>query len=138
MRLRFFVLSAPLVLIACSASGGSEPTAPGSPSPTPAAAASLNPGLVPADLFNQIVSDAATKAGVDASALTVVQASAVTWSDGSLGCPQPGMSYTQALVSGYRVILESGGTQYDYHASNRGNFVLCPASRAKDPIDDGT
>jgi hypothetical protein len=46
--------------------------------------------------------------------------------------------YTQALVPGYRVILEAGGTQYDYHAGNRGSFVLCPANRSRDPIDDGT
>ena len=88
-------------------------------------------------MFAAIVEDAAGRADVDASAITVVEAAAVTWSDGSLGCPEPGMMYTQALVDGYRVVLEADGTQYDYHASQR-NFSLCPPDRAKPPIDDGT
>jgi hypothetical protein len=30
------------------------------------------------------------------------------WNDGSLGCPEPGMMYTQALVNGYWLIIEAG------------------------------
>src|SRR6478736_10103966 len=119
MRLLVLFLSAPLMLLACSAAGGSEP--PDSPSPTSAASAgALDPGSVPPDLFNQIVADAATQAGVEPSALTLVAAHSVTWSDGSTGCPQPGVMYTQALVDGYRVILAANGRQYDYHVGNRG------------------
>ena len=29
----------------------------------------------------------------------------MTWTDGSLGCPQKGMSYTQALVEGELLLL---------------------------------
>jgi hypothetical protein len=134
-------LSAPLVLLACSAAGGSEPPASSPPTPTasssPTSTASSgapDAGPVPPDLFNQIVADAARQAGVDPSALTVIEAQAVTWSDGSIGCPQPGVMYTQSLVEGYRVILEADGKQYDYHVGNRDNFILCPANRAKPPI----
>ena len=42
--------------------------------------------------------------------LKVLSAEAVTWSDGSLGCPEPGMMYTQALVPGYRVQIRGGRT----------------------------
>jgi hypothetical protein len=133
MRLLVLFLSAPLVLMACSAAGGSE--ASSSSSPTSAASSgALDPGPVPPDLFNQIVADAATQSGVDASALTLVAAQAVTWSDGSTGCPQPGVMYTQALVDGYRVILAANGKQYDYHVGNRGNFILCPPNRARPPV----
>jgi hypothetical protein len=137
MRLLSLLLSAPLVLLACSAAGGSEPPASSSApsSPTPAASSgALDPGPVPPDLFSQILTDAATQAGVDSSALTLVAAQAVTWSDGSIGCPQPGVMYTQSLVDGYRVILAANGQQFDYHVGNRGSFVLCPAKRAKPPI----
>ena len=48
------------------------------------------------------------------------------------------MSYTQALVPGYRVIFEAAGNQYDYHVGQRGQFILCPPNRSKDPVDDGT
>jgi hypothetical protein len=57
----------------------------------------------------------------------------VTWSDGSLGCPKPGMLYTQALVPGYRVKLKVGSEVWDYHASERGGVVLCPPGLAREP-----
>ena len=37
--------------------------------------------------------DAERRTGVARSELTVISAEAVTWADGSLGCPEPGMSY---------------------------------------------
>jgi hypothetical protein len=40
----------------------------------------------------------------------VVQAEAVTWPDGALGCPEPGIVYTQALVPGYWVVVEAEET----------------------------
>ncbi|WP_133541225.1 hypothetical protein [Microbacterium sp. BK668] len=59
-----------------------------------------------------IVQDLAGR-GVTATP-TLVEATAVTWPDGSLGCPRPGFSYTQAIVEGLRVIVEAGGATYDY------------------------
>jgi hypothetical protein len=144
MRFVFLALSAPVVLLACAAGGGSgggSPSPEQSPStqlPSSQSPGALDPGPVPVELFDQIVADAAAKAGVDPSTLTVVSAAAVTWSDGSIGCPAPGMSYTQALVPGYRVLLEANGQQYDYHVGQRGQFILCPPNRSKDPVDDGT
>lgn len=51
----------------------------------------------------------------------------VTWSDGSLGCPQPGLAYTQALVPGWRVLVIEGSRETVYHASRRGQWLLCLA-----------
>ena len=48
----------------------------------------------------------------------VVSAEAVTWNDGSLGCPEAGQAYTQALVEGYQVILEVDGERYDYRVGS--------------------
>ncbi len=78
--------------------------------------------------------DAARRTGVAAESLALVSAESVTWSDGSLGCPQPGMAYTQALVPGYRVRLRGPAGEMDYHASTRGALVLCPAGRAVEPL----
>ncbi|MCZ8131178.1 MAG: hypothetical protein O9284_07720 [Steroidobacteraceae bacterium] len=50
---------------------------------------------------------------------------AVTWPDGSLGCPEPGMAYAMALVPGYRVILRFEAREYACHASARGGFKCC-------------
>jgi hypothetical protein len=78
--------------------------------------------------------DAARRTGVAAESLALISAEGVTWSDGSLGCPQPGMMYTQALVPGYRIRLRGPTGEMDYHASARGALVLCPAGRAVDPL----
>jgi hypothetical protein len=47
------------------------------------------------------------------------------WPDGSLGCPQPGMLYTQVLTPGYQVVVEAGGEEYDYRMGRTGTFRLC-------------
>jgi hypothetical protein len=83
------------------------------------------------------LADASRRTGLATDALLVTSAEAVTWSDGSLGCPQPGMMYTQALVPGYRVRLRGPSGEMDYHASTRGALVLCPPGRAT-PAVPGT
>lgn len=80
------------------------------------------------------LADAAGQLGVDRSKLSVVQAEMVTWRDGSLGCPQPGMQYTDALVPGFRVRIRAGEQVLDYHASSRGGLMLCPEGRAVEPL----
>jgi hypothetical protein len=57
--------------------------------------------------------------------VVLVRAEQVTWSDGSLGCPQPGTMYTQALVPGFRVIAKSPSGELVYHSDVRGNVVTC-------------
>jgi hypothetical protein len=51
------------------------------------------------------------------------------WSDGALGCPEPGQAYTQAIVDGYQVIIDHNGQSFDYHASASGFFKLCTGFR---------
>lgn len=80
------------------------------------------------------LADAARRTGMDLANLKLVSAEAVTWSDGSLGCAEPGMSYTQALVPGYRVIIKAGDETLDYHASHRGQLFVCQPQRAIDPL----
>jgi hypothetical protein len=80
--------------------------------------------------------DAAQRLGVPAASLELAGAESVTWPDGSLGCPRPGMAYTQALVPGYRIRLRAQGQVLDYRARRGGAPVLCPASRSIDPLPD--
>jgi hypothetical protein len=113
--------------------GGSGPVAPAD-RPTasvPGRLATLPPsgapvnGEVPERVLAAILEDAARRTGADPATATILRAEAVTWSDGSLGCPEPGMFYTQALVDGYWVVLELGGTTLDYRVGARGAFRLC-------------
>jgi hypothetical protein len=83
-------------------------------------------GEVPADLLDRIIADVLQRTGAQQDAVTVVRAEAVTWPDGSLGCPQPGMAYLQVLIEGYWVVLQVGDAQYDYRVDDRGRFSLCP------------
>jgi len=69
--------------------------------------------------------DLTKRLGVDPAQVTVVSSAEVTWRDGSLGCPEPGMYYTQALVPGTRTILEVGGKQYHYHSGGQRAPFLC-------------
>ena len=73
------------------------------------------------------VDDLAGRLGISAADVTVVDARAVTWGDGSLGCPQPGMMYTQVLVDGTLVVLKAGGQQYEYHGGDP--LFLCENPR---------
>jgi hypothetical protein len=43
--------------------------------------------------------------GVDEQSITLDEVVAVDWRDASLGCPEPGRSYAQIIMSGYRVTL---------------------------------
>ena len=74
----------------------------------------------PAEMIEAALADAANRSTTAKAEITVVSAEAVTWPDGSLGCPQPGMMYTQALVSGYRIVLRAGDTVLNYHSAARG------------------
>ena len=109
--------------------GGREkrltPALPSSVESIPALEPILVTSQVPAELLDAILEDAEARMGITAGGISIVQAEAVVWSDGSLGCPKPGMMYTQALVPGYRVVLRAGDEILDYHASERGTFVLC-------------
>jgi hypothetical protein len=90
---------------------------PAAPNPPP-------DGPVSAD-ETQAVADLAARLGVEPATITTVAVEAVTWRDGAIGCPQPGMNYTQALVEGVRVILEVGGKRYQYHAGGARPLFLC-------------
>jgi len=88
----------------------------------------------PADMIEAALTDAANRSTIAQADIKVVSAEPVTWPDGSLGCPQPGMMYTQALVPGYRIVLQAGEQTLNYHAMSRGRPVFCPASRVSAPV----
>ena len=77
--------------------------------------------------------DLADRIGVAADVITVKDARSVQWGSGAMGCPKPGMNYTQALVPGIRLLLEANGTIYYYHGSMGKSLFYCPAERAKAP-----
>ena len=84
-------------------------------------------------MLDRIRADAAQRAGVTPDKVKIVTVEAVTWADGSLGCPEPGMMYSQALVRGNRVMVEAAGKTLLYHTGPQSTFVHCPPERARPP-----
>jgi len=104
----------------------------------PIATGRSNMGATPQDLsidqqIQDAIADLAGRAGVAANAITVKEARAVQWGSGAMGCPKPGMNYTQALVPGVRLLLDVDGTIHYYHGSRRASLFYCPAERAQAP-----
>ncbi len=63
--------------------------------------------------------------GVAADSLNVVSATAMTWSDTSLGCPQPDKGYAQVITPGHLVLIrDSEGTEHTVHTDQDGSFVI--------------
>lgn len=97
------------------------------------------PGDVPLEALREAVLADAAALWPDADRAGLkVQAEAVTWPDGSLGCAQPGQFYTQALVPGWRLRVSDGRRELLYHASRRGAWVQCPTTRAAPPAPGST
>lgn len=101
------------------------PAATGSPAMLPALPAGMNVGEVPKDLALVAVSDLVQRTGAAPNTISVVSGEAVEWPDGAVGCPKPGMMYPQVITPGYKLVLAVSGREYNYHASERGQFFLC-------------
>ncbi len=86
----------------------------------------MSPGTseVPASVLDPILADASAKTGVPVSELVVREARLVTWPDAGLGCPEPGMVYTQVQVDGFKVVVVAGMRVLDYRGGN-GRWRLC-------------
>jgi hypothetical protein len=133
MHARIALLAAAAIVVV----GCSSATAPSreAPSPTPASvapslvpqeSASMEPGAIqlPASIIDPVVADIAKTAGVPVDQVVVISAESMTFPDGSLGCPQPGMAYTQILVDGYQIVAKVNGVLYDYRGSGT-SFQRC-------------
>jgi hypothetical protein len=130
MRFRAAILTVPtvlVVLLACcgpAATGAIPVQAPGGTPGAPSAATEeqMTSGVASSDdvapdlpAVAAARADFAASLGIAPDQVTVASVEEVTWSDGSLGCPQPGQAYVQVLTPGYRVVLEAEGQQAEYH-----------------------
>lgn len=129
------ILLGAVFVVACGQSAEGPVSSDGNPTTTPGSQTSTTVARYDAALMTVAESaraDLANRFDVEESSVQVAVAEFVTWSDGSLGCPQPGMFYTQALVDGSRVVLEHGGRFFAYHAGVDEKPFLCESE-----ADDG-
>lgn len=104
----------------------SRPLAPVTPiTSLPTTTVTPTSGEVPNGFVAEIVADASRRSGVTIDEMTVVVAEVVQWNDGSLGCPEPGVLYTQAIVDGFRIVVETPDEEFDYRTSGTDFFIVC-------------
>ena len=89
--------------------------------------------IVLARLIERAMDELVEATGAAAGEITVAGTEEVEWSDTSLGCPEPDTMYAQVITPGYRIVLEVGGSTYDYRAGvdPEGPLVQC-SQEAKD------
>jgi hypothetical protein len=76
-------------------------------------------------LINKATTNLAQRLTISENEIVVLEATSVTWPDGSLGCPQEGMVYAQVLTPGYLIRLQSGEQEFEYHASRSTTVIFC-------------
>ena len=82
-----------------------------------------NPALQ--GLVMQAKEDLARRLSIEADQIELLEVSAVVWPDGGLGCPQPGMVYTQVQHDGALIRLRVGKRIYNYHNGGNRPPFLC-------------
>jgi hypothetical protein len=95
----------------------------------------IDPGLQP--FITMAVDDLAARLGVDVGEITPLSGVLVVWPNGALGCPRPGMQYTQVPVDGSVIELGAGGRVYRYHTGGSTTPFLCDQPLTeKPPVGD--
>ncbi|HWL97016.1 MAG TPA: hypothetical protein VNP20_06695 [Nocardioidaceae bacterium] len=133
VRYAFAAATAALMLVAGGCGQSDDPS--GSPSaaepeesvnesPTPDRESPGSPGQ-PRGAAADAVADLSQRLGAEEAQIGVASVEEVTWRDGSMGCPRPGMMYPQVLTDGTRVVLEYDGKRYEYHSGGRRSAFLC-------------
>ena len=83
----------------------------------------------PGSTENQLVvyakEDLAERLGIPIEEIELITMEAVTWPDGSLGCPKPGVEYTQVQREGALIRLRAEKHIYRYHSGGGRPPFLC-------------
>ena len=98
------------ILAGCSSNGSADNSAASAP------AASTPAGMA--------IAVVAELTGAAPAQITLLSEEAVDFSDSSLGCPQPGMSYMQVITPGHQIMAEYAGEIYDVRVAG-GRAVIC-------------
>jgi hypothetical protein len=69
--------------------------------------------------------DLARRLDIGTDVVVLLGAEEVTWSDSSLGCPQPGKVYLQVLIEGALIRLRFDDDDYSYHSGEGLEQFLC-------------
>lgn len=76
-------------------------------------------------LISKARTDLAKRLAVEPDEIHFIKFKPVVWPDGGLGCPRPGMVYTQVQQDGVLIRLEVRGQRFDYHGGAGRDPFLC-------------
>jgi hypothetical protein len=93
----------------------------------------VSTSTMPEAVRRAVVADAAMRFKVSPNDVVLTRAEQVTWPDGALGCPQPGRSYTQMQVPGFRVVAKTASGELLYHTDGGASAVNCVSHGAVMP-----
>lgn len=113
-----FALSILLVTACAPESAATEDASGADEEPVPTEIpADLTPGQLAA------ISLLAGNLGISTDQIKLISTEAVDWPDGCLGVAEEGLMCTQAIVPGFRVILEANSREVEYRTNEDGTLV---------------
>jgi hypothetical protein len=88
------------------------------------------PAPEPADppsraLVDRARADLQRRLSLQAEEIALIEFKSVVWPDSSLGCPRPGMAYTQVQRDGVLIRFQAKGRTYEYHGGSGREPFLC-------------
>lgn len=78
---------------------------------------------LPRPVANAVLQDLAQREGISIRELKITNYNQQTWGNGCLELPQPDEGCTEALVSGWRVVVSNGKQNWIYHTNNNGRSL---------------
>lgn len=90
-------------------------------------------GEVPENVMERIRNHLAQRTGASPDSFGVQRSEWHEWPSGAMGCPQPGMNYTQSTVRGYWIVLRHEERDYDYRVAESGHYVICEGMQLDEP-----
>ncbi|MBZ0301569.1 MAG: hypothetical protein K8J31_17620 [Anaerolineae bacterium] len=88
---------------------------------------------VAADMVSLAQRRLADELDLAARRIRVIDVMPVTWTDSSLGCPQPGETYPPITIEGYRIVLAAGDDEYIFHSDST-QVIACDARTERLPV----
>lgn len=85
-----------------------------------------NPDKLPQ--VQMAINDLAKRLTKSIDNIEIITVELVTWPNSGMGCPQPGMAYTQVPVDGLLIRLSVEGAIFNYHSGGSREPFLCQPS----------
>lgn len=123
-RLAFWIFILALSLTACAPPTPALQPKPTDAQPLPTAEGPAAGGGTMTPAQTAALSLLSQTLSLSADQITLVSTEAMTWPNGCLGVERPGIMCTQALVDGYRVILEADGKEYEIRTNLSGSAAV--------------